>query len=104
MSEICLVLTTLPDEASARELAQALVQARLAACVQVREVYSVYRWQGAVEAGAEWQLSIKAARAGWPALRDFVRTRHPYELPELLCLDVADGDAGYLDWVRSNGA
>jgi periplasmic divalent cation tolerance protein len=52
MTDVCLVLTTLPDEAGARELAQALVQARLAACVQLREVHSVYRWQGKVEAGA----------------------------------------------------
>jgi periplasmic divalent cation tolerance protein len=62
----------------------------------------VYRWQGKVEAGAEWQLAIKATRAGWPALRDFVRARHPYEVPELLCLDVADGEPGYLAWVREN--
>ena len=102
MTETCIVLTTIPSETAAHDLAQALVAARLAACVQITAVHSVYRWQDAVEQAREWQLQIKTTPAHWPALQALVRAQHPYELPELLCLPVAGGDAAYLAWVAAS--
>ena len=99
---IWLVHTTLPSEAQALHMARALVQTRLAACVQVQALHSSYRWQGQVCSEPEWQLSIKTQAANWPALCDWVRQHHPYELPELVALPLVAGDAAYLHWVTEN--
>ena len=105
--DILLVLTNLPDAASAESLATALVEAQLAACVNVlAPCLSVYRWQGAVEQATETPLLIKTTRERYPALAAAIRARHPYELPEIIALPVTRGLPEYLAWVadetRSN--
>lgn len=98
-----LVLTTLPATADAAAFARRLVDARLAACVTIAgPVRSVYRWQGAVEESEEQQLVIKSDVDRLPALKDRLAEWHPYEVPELLVLPVADGGAAYLAWVRQS--
>lgn len=91
---------TCPDEASAARIADALVEARLAACVsQLTGLRSVYRWQGEIERADEVLLVIKTTPDRLDALTELVRALHPYELPELLAFEVAGGLAAYLDWV-----
>jgi periplasmic divalent cation tolerance protein len=99
------VLCTCPPD-RADELAAALVEARVAACVNLIPVGSVYRWQGAVERAAETLLLIKAPAEGVAALRDHLLRLHPYEVPEFVVLDVDDAasHAPYVDWVRRLGA
>ncbi|MDR3087478.1 MAG: divalent-cation tolerance protein CutA [Azoarcus sp.] len=98
-----LVFTTLPDEADARALAARLVEAQLAACVNIlAPCVSVYRWQGAVESAAETPMLIKTTRARYPALEAALRAAHPYELPELIAVPVACGLTAYLDWVAAS--
>lgn len=93
---------TCPDLASAERLAGALVDERLAACVQVLPgVRSVYRWQGAVEHAAETLLLIKTTRERLDALAARVREVHPYELPELLAVEATGGLPAYLAWVAA---
>ena len=100
MAEVLLVLTTLPDQASADTLAARLVGEHLAACVNIlAPCRSVYRWQGAVEAASEIPLLIKTTLACYPALEAAVQALHPYEIPELIALPVTCGMAAYLDWV-----
>ncbi|APR04058.1 divalent-cation tolerance protein CutA [Thauera chlorobenzoica] len=100
-----IVLTTLPDPASAQALAAALVEGGLAACVNVlAPCTSVYRWQGRLETAAEVPLLIKTTRAAYAALEAEIRTRHPYELPEIVAVPVERGLPAYLDWVRTNAA
>ena len=100
MSEVLLLLTNLPDEASAGVLATHLVEHRLAACVnQLAPVRSVYRWQGQVEQAAEIPLLIKTTRAGYAAVEAAVCALHPYDVPELIAVPVEIGLAAYLDWV-----
>ena len=99
------VLLTAPDEAVARGLARALVEARLAACVNlVAGVRSIYRWQGAVEETAEILLLVKMRAVHAGELERLVRERHPYEVPELLRLPVLGGSAAYLAWLRESCA
>ena len=99
-SQILLVLTSLPDEASAQALATALVSERLAACVNVlAPCRSVYRWQGAIESAAEIPLLIKSTTARYAALETAIRARHPYELPEIVAVPVAHGLPEYLAWL-----
>lgn len=97
-----LVLTTLPDLAAARQLARALVEARLAACVNVlAPCASLYRWEGEVREDGEVPLLIKTSEDRYAALETYLRQHHPYDLPEIIALPVARGLAGYLDWVAS---
>ncbi len=99
MSFVC-ILTTLPDPTSARQLARRLVEERLAACVNVLDgCTSVYRWQGAVEEASEVVLVIKTVQDRYAALETFLRQQHPYELPEIIALPIAQGLPEYLDWV-----
>jgi len=95
-----LVLTSLPDADTARRLARGLIEARLAACVQVgAPVESLYHWQGRLETANEIPLAIKTNAAAWPALLAAIRERHPYELPEIVAVPIIDGLPGYLDWI-----
>lgn len=99
-SQTLLVLTSLPDEASAQALATALVTERLAACVNVlAPCRSIYRWQGAIESAPEVPLLIKSTTARYAALEAAIRARHPYELPEIVAVPIAHGLPEYLAWV-----
>jgi periplasmic divalent cation tolerance protein len=100
--EALIVLTHLPDEASARALAEHVVDARLAACVNIlAPCRSVYRWQGKMEDALEVPLLIKTTRQGYPALEAAICARHPYELPEIIALPIAAGLPAYLDWLAA---
>ena len=97
---VCLV-TAPPDRA--REIAEALVERRLVACVNVVPlVHSVYRWQGAVEHDDEALLVIKTTRAAVAPLKDALGELHPYENFELVALPVQDGARAYLDWIADS--
>ncbi len=100
VAEVLVVLTTVPDAATAERLAARLVADRLAACVNVlAPVRSVYRWKGTVETAAEVPLLVKTTRERYAALEDALRALHPYELPEIVALPVAAGLEAYLAWV-----
>jgi periplasmic divalent cation tolerance protein len=104
-SDVIIVLTTLPAEADAEAFAEALVAERLAACVGVGgPMTSVYTWQGAVERARERQVVIKTVWARLPLIEARLASLHPYEVPELLALPVAEGGAAYLAWVRESTA
>ena len=95
-----LVITNCPDEESANAIALAVVEARLAACVNIlARVQSVYRWRGAVESATEIPLLIKATAANYPALEKLIAERHPYDVPEIIALPIAQGLPAYLNWV-----
>ncbi|MCL2875718.1 MAG: divalent-cation tolerance protein CutA [Betaproteobacteria bacterium] len=103
MTEVLLVLTTLPDRASANTLAARLVEENLAACVNIlAPCESVYRWRDVVETATEIPLLIKTAHTRYPALEAAVQALHPYEVPELIALPVTHGLAAYLDWVDAS--
>lgn len=96
------VACNVPDTECARRMAVQLVEAGLAACVNIgAPVESIYRWQGAIETAAEIPLWIKTTEARYPALEARIRALHPYQVPEILALPVTTGLAAYLDWVRS---
>lgn len=100
--ETLLVITNLPDAYSAHALAGALVEARLAACVNIlAPCRSVYRWQGRTESAEEVPVLIKTTAARYAALEAAIRARHPYELPEIIAVPVDRGLPEYLAWVDS---
>lgn len=99
------VLVTAPDEAVAESIVRRLVQERVVACGNVvPRVTSIYRWQGEVTHEAEALIVFKTTAAGAARLLERVPELHPYEVPEVLVLDVAEGHGPYLDWITENVA
>lgn len=95
-----LVLCTCPDPASAERIATVLVEERLAACASLLPgIRSVYRWQGAVERAEETQLLVKTAADRLDALVARLHSLHPYELPEIIAVDIIGGLRPYLAWI-----
>src|SRR5947209_14414968 len=103
MSEARIVLTTAGSAEEARNIAQALVERRLAACVNiVPQIESVYRWQGKVERASEWLMIIKTQAAAFERVRDAIRELHSYDLPECVMLGIDAGSEAYLVWIADS--
>ena len=98
---VAIVLTTFPADQDPAPLARALVDEHLVACVNVHDVmHSIYRWAGKIEEASERQLVIKTTPARVDAVKKRIVELHPYEVPEVLVLPVADGSRAYLQWVH----
>ncbi|MGH8214763.1 MAG: divalent-cation tolerance protein CutA [Rhodanobacteraceae bacterium] len=105
MATPLLCLSTCPDTEIASRIARTLVEERLAACVnRLPGVPSTYRWQGRVVEDAEVLLVIKTTRERLGALRDRLVELHPYEVPELVALDITGGLDPYLAWIGAETA
>ena len=97
------VVTTAPSEADALRIAAALIDRRLAACVQVSgPLESHYTWEGKRETSQEWLCTIKTHANRYAALERAILELHPYEVPEILATEVATGNAAYLKWLDSS--
>jgi periplasmic divalent cation tolerance protein len=101
-AHVRIVLCTVPNEGVAETLARSLLEERLAACVNlVPGVRSIYRWQGEIEDDRELLLVIKTQADCYERLEQHIRALHPYQVCEVLALDVAAGSQPYLDWLLS---
>jgi periplasmic divalent cation tolerance protein len=102
MSSYIQVVTTTARREEAERIARELVEARLAACVQiVGPITSTYRWQGKIETDEEWQCWAKSRGDLFQRMADAIRSMHPYEVPEILAVPVVEGSARYLAWIDS---
>jgi periplasmic divalent cation tolerance protein len=100
MEPMLLVVTNAPDREAARRLADGLVAARLAACVNLlSECTSVYRWKGAVETATEIPVLIKTRASLFPEVEAFIVKHHPYEVPEAIAFPIERASAAYLEWL-----
>ena len=100
--ETLLVITNCPDEETANAIALELVEAKLAACVNILpRVQSIYRWQGGVESATEIPLFIKSTAARYDELAAAIRRLHPYAVPEVIALPITHGLPAYLNWVAT---
>lgn len=103
MTDKIVILCTCSSAGEAERLARSLVEARLAACVNViPQVRSYYRWEGALESSEEHLLAIKSSRPLFGALRAHLAKLHSYEVPEILALPVVDGSEEYLSWFEAS--
>ena len=99
------VVTQLPDRDSARALARRLVERRLAACVNIgTQVDSLYHWRGQFETTQEYPVVIKTSGARYAEVEAEIRANHPYELPEIVVVPIADGLPAYLSWIDAETA
>jgi periplasmic divalent cation tolerance protein len=100
MTELLLVLTSLPDEEAAKALAKRMIDARLAACVQIHAgVQSIYRWEGRVCEEQEAVLVAKTSANQWTAISAFIKQNHPYDVPEIIAQPITHSDTDYARWV-----
>jgi periplasmic divalent cation tolerance protein len=100
MTDKKLVLTTAGSADEARKIALALVERKLAACVNiVPQIQSVYHWRGKIEEAQEWLLVIKTTDEAFESVRNAIKEVHSYELPECIAISVEDGSAEYLKWI-----
>jgi periplasmic divalent cation tolerance protein len=100
MTEKIVVLSACGSEEEAARIAAKLIDARLAACVNlIPKIRSFYRWRGKIEDSTEWMLVIKTSRPCFEPLRSVLEAAHSYELPEVLALPVIDGSPNYLAWL-----
>jgi periplasmic divalent cation tolerance protein len=99
-AKYCLVLSTAPEGEAAESLARFLVERHLATCVNILPgLKSLYPWKGAIESGTEALLLIKTERAAYQRLETELRERHPYQLPEIIAIDIDQGLPDYLNWI-----
>ena len=95
-----IVFTNAPDRAVAEKIARTLVEQKLAACVNILAgCMSIYRWDGSVETAAEVPLLIKTRADIYPEVEAAIKNLHPYQLPEIVALPVAEGSREYLEWI-----
>jgi periplasmic divalent cation tolerance protein len=101
--ETLLVCSTFPEVETARRIAQQLVTEKLAACANIiPAVESIYRWQDKIENAQETIVFFKTTADRYPAFQGKLKSLHPYEVPEIICLRIADGLPEYLKWVGEN--
>lgn len=99
--EFIVVFVTCPDEAAARAVAAAVLEPKLAACVNiVSGVRSLYWWDGAIQDAAELLCIMKTHVGKFEALRAIVAETHPYDVPEIIALNITQGHKPYLDWIN----
>lgn len=99
MTRLAVLTTSVGSEDEAHAIARALVEGRLAACVQIAAVRSVYRWSGEVEEAGEWLLSGKIRVQDYAAAEAAILALHSYQVPEILATAVAEGFVPYCEWV-----
>lgn len=98
--EHVVVTTTTDSEKAARELAAAAVEAGLGACAQiVGPVTSVFRWEGAIQTEPEWRVEVKTAADRAEQLTEHLRSRHGYDVPEIITVPITGGNPAYLTWL-----
>ncbi len=100
MTDKRIILTTTGSKEEARKIANALVERKLAACVNiVPKVESIYRWEGKVESAEEWLLIVKTNADAFARVRDAIKELHSYDLPECVSISIDEGSEEYLQWI-----
>jgi periplasmic divalent cation tolerance protein len=101
MTGFCVVMTTTDSEEHAERMVDAVLEAKLAACLQLIPIKSCYVWEGKIARDNEILIQIKAKSADYDDLAACIRGAHTYDVPEIVRLDIAAGEKPYLDWIAS---
>ena len=98
-SNYTVVLSTCENEEQAKVIINALLEKKLVACVQLQNITSYYTWKGAVENGSEVLMLIKTSMEHYDEVEECIKSNHPYETPEIICVPVTKGFTAYLSWI-----
>ena len=101
MNKLLLLITTVPNQLLAEEIAQLLIKRKLAACVSIKEIKSIYKWQGNIEENKEFELTIKSLPENLNELTNVVKEKITYDIPELI-YRIFDSDISYFHWVKES--
>lgn len=100
MSRYIQVITTVSKKSDAEKISKALMDKRLAACVQIGgPIKSIYRWKGKIERALEWVCIIKTRKNFYKKVEKEIKESHPYEIPEIIAVSIAEGSKDYLKWL-----
>ena len=100
MSEFLQIITTTDTKNMAKQIAETLVEKKLAACVQISgPMISTYAWKGLIENAEEWYCVIKTRKSLYKEVEESIKGLHSYEVPEIIALPIAEGNQAYLDWI-----
>ncbi|MCX5692733.1 MAG: divalent-cation tolerance protein CutA [Candidatus Omnitrophica bacterium] len=103
MNRYIQVITTISDKSGAEKIAKALINKRLAACVQIAgPIKSIYRWKGKIETAKEWVCIIKTKKNLYEKVEAAIKKIHPYEVPEIIAVPIAAANKDYLKWIKLN--
>jgi periplasmic divalent cation tolerance protein len=103
MTDKVVIMVTAASKRECRKIARHLVEAKLAACVNITQpMESIYRWQGKIADEREYQLLIKSNREMFPEIKAAISKVHSYHTPEIICLPIIDGSRNYLQWVSDS--
>ncbi len=97
-----ILYTTVKNKKNAEKISDILIKEKLAACVNYFPVSSVYRWKNKVEKTSEFMLMCKTTRNNFKKLKKRMKEMHPYELPEIISINISEGDEKFLDWIRDS--
>lgn len=100
MGSYCVIITTFPNERSAKDVTYLLLEKKLAACVQMNAIQSFYHWEGSLCEEPEQCLVIKTRSSLFEAIQTLLLEYHPYELPEIIQIPIERGLEAYLDWLE----
>ena len=96
-----IVFTTIDGTDKAKALARVLVESKLAGCVQIKEVTSVYRWDGEIQMDPEYQLTVKCDLTRYSDLEKLIKSKHSYDCPQIVAVEIVKGSPQYLEWLKT---
>ncbi|MCT7984456.1 divalent-cation tolerance protein CutA [Laspinema sp. A4] len=100
--EYVIVWVTAPTRIEAEAIAESLVESRLAACVSLNPIYSIYTWSDKINKEEEWQLTIKTDLRQFARLESIIKSLHSYEVPEIIAIPIIAGSTPYLNWMSAS--
>ncbi|MCH9813560.1 MAG: divalent-cation tolerance protein CutA [Epsilonproteobacteria bacterium] len=101
MAEFVMILTTYPNRKEAKAVASLLLEKKLAACVQLNDIESLYIWEGKIENDPEIRVTIKTKKSNFQAIAETITKLHPYETPQIIEIPITNGSKTYLEWIDS---
>jgi len=101
MTNYCIVITTTNSKKEADTLAEAILNKKLVACIQISKIKSRYFWNGKLESDYEYKLEIKTTKNNLTKLKEFIKSKHSYKIPEIIAIPIIDGNQEYFDWMDS---